>query len=137
MNEINDRLLITILTQIAGQAPALLAYLIGAIVALTLWRRSPGPALLTLIAMVLLLVTTLVQAVLIQVLVRASADAPIRLGWLLSANAFIGSLMRALATGLLLAAVFSGRRGPQGRRNPAPPDVLPVEEDRITQRTRV
>jgi hypothetical protein len=84
------------------------------ILALVCWRRYPGPPALTLVAMGLLLVTTLVQSFLFFYLVRAR----IELGWtdekyssILAANALVGSLIRAVALSALLAAVFIGRKG--------------------------
>lgn len=134
MNETDDTFLFTVLTQLAGQAPVLLAYLVGVILALVFWQRSPVPALLTLIAMVLFLMTTLVQSVLVHYLVRVSADSGMTLGWMLSANAVIGSVLRAMAVGLMLAAVFTGRRSSLHRKpNQA---LLPTEEHHITNRPR-
>jgi hypothetical protein len=109
-----ENLLVSFLGQLAVQAPSLLAYLVGIILALVFWRRCPGPSLLTLLALALLLVTSLVQTFLLLYLFRARADFgwdEARVGWMLSASALVGSVIRAAALGLLLAAVFLGRRG--------------------------
>jgi hypothetical protein len=111
-----ENTIIPFLTQLAGQAPVLLAYLVGMILALVFWRRSPGPCVLTLVATGLLLGTTLVQSFLFLYLIRAREDfgwTEERYRWMLSANALVGSVIRAVAFGLLLAAVFVGRKGVQ------------------------
>jgi hypothetical protein len=115
-----DSLLISLLSQLAGQAPTLLVYFGGMIVALVFLRRYPGPAALTLLAAGLLLVTAVVQSCLSIYLVRARED----LGWtvaqfggIMSATALVGNAIRAVAFALLLTAVFVGRRV-GGRRGP-------------------
>jgi hypothetical protein len=137
-----DNLLLHVLSQLAVQAPALLVYLGGMILALVFLRRSPGPSALTLAATGLLLVTSVAQSLASVYLVRARAD----LGWtdarlsaVLLANGLAGSALRAVAFGLLLAAVFVGRRVGQGsalaealhRTGPASRDA---EEHGITGR---
>jgi hypothetical protein len=66
-----------------------------------------------LIATVSLFVVTIAQSSLAQYFIQARAElgwSAQRLGGVLSAVAFTGSLFRAIGTGLLLAAVFVGRR---------------------------
>jgi hypothetical protein len=118
-----DNLLISVLSQLAVQAPALLVYLVGLILALVLLGRYPGPSAFTLIATGLLLVTAVAQSFLSVYLVRARVDwgwTDARLGATLSASALAGSALRAVAFGLLLAAVFIGRRVSQ-RSGPVEP----------------
>jgi len=108
-----DNFFIQFLTQLLGQAPVLLVYLVGMVLALVFWRRCPRPAMLTLIGMALLLVTTLVQSFLFIYLVWARDDfgwSQERLGWMLSANGLMGSVIRAAAFALVLTAVFMGRK---------------------------
>jgi hypothetical protein len=118
-----DNLLILFLSQLAVQAPALLVYLVGLILALVFLRRYPGPSALTLVAAGLLLLISLAQSFLSVYLVRARADfgwSDARLGAMASANALAGSALRAVAFGLLLTAVFIGRRVKQ-RSGPMEP----------------
>jgi hypothetical protein len=108
-----DNLIIPFLTHLAGQAPVLLVYLVAMILALVCWRRCPGPCALTLVATGLLLVTTLVQSFLFPYLSRARIElgwSNEQYGWVLSANALVGSMIRAAAFSLLLTAVFIGRK---------------------------
>jgi hypothetical protein len=110
-----ETLLLPLLMQLAVQAPVLLTYLIGAIVALILARRAPGPCLLTLAAMVLMLLTALAQGFAQVWLTRARNDlqwGPSQLGTWFSIIAFVGSAIRAVAVSLLLTAVFLGCRSP-------------------------
>jgi hypothetical protein len=68
---------------------------------------------LTLIATAILFLITLVQALLVPYLARARVElgwTDERYGWLMSANALVGIVIRAVAFGLLLVAVFLGRR---------------------------
>jgi hypothetical protein len=112
-----DNLLIPFLSQLAAQAPALLVYLVGLILALVFLGRYPGPAALTLVAAGLLLLTSLAQPLLSLYLFRARAEfgwSDAQLGAMASANALAGSALRAVAFGLLLTAVFIGRRVRQG-----------------------
>ena len=108
-----DNIFIPFLAQLLGQAPVLLVYLAGMVLALVFWRRCPRPAMLTLIGMALFLVTTLVQSFLFIYLVRARDDfgwSHEMLGWIVSASGLIGSVIRAAAFGLMLTAVFIGRK---------------------------
>jgi hypothetical protein len=108
-----DDIFIPFLIQLLGQAPVLLAYLVGLVLALVFYQRCPRPALLTLIALALLLVTTLVQSFLFIYSVRARDDFgwnDEQFGWWLSATGLMGSVIRAAAFGLMLTAVFIGRK---------------------------
>jgi hypothetical protein len=124
--------LIPFLAQLAGQTPILLVYLVGMILALVFWRRCPGPCVLTVVAAGLLFVTTLVQPFLFHYLVRVRAEhgwGDEKLGWLLLVNALFGGVFRAVAFGLLLAAVFIGRKGaPQTRPNRGLQPTEPASE---------
>jgi hypothetical protein len=125
-----------------GQSPVLLVYLVGMILALVFWRRYPGPSLLTLIATVLLLSLTVTQIFVTQYLFYMRADkgwGHEKLAWLLSAVGLTSSILRAAGLGLLLAAVFLGRRGAQRAEpnqplQPTGPALRPSEEQGITSR---
>ncbi|RMF33497.1 MAG: hypothetical protein D6759_06865 [Chloroflexi bacterium] len=111
-------ILVLFLTQLGGQSPLLLAYLVGIVLALVFWRRYPRPCAFTLVAMGLLVLTLLGQTFLgaYFVVYRGAGVGwgAGRVGRVLMVNTLIGSLIRALAFGLLLAAVFVGRE-PAGR----------------------
>jgi hypothetical protein len=105
-----------VLAQLFGQAPLLLVYVVGMVVALSYWPRYPGPARMTLIATAALLAVSVGQAVLVQYVIQSNASglgSP-RLAGMMSIVAIISSLIRAAATGLILAAVFTGRTAPAG-----------------------
>ena len=108
-----ETLIWPLLMQLAVQAPVLLTYLVGAILALMLSRRAPGPSLLTLAATVLLLLTAVAQGSAQVWLTHAHNDLrlePRHVGLWFSIIAFVGSGIRAVAVSLLLTAVFIGRR---------------------------
>ena len=108
----ND-ILFPFLTQLAGQSPVLFVYLVGMVLAVVFWRRYPRPSAFTLTAMGLLILTSIGQTFvnLYFVVYRGIGQdwGPERLRWALTANTLVGSLVRAVAFGLLLAAIFVGR----------------------------
>jgi hypothetical protein len=104
------------LTQLAWQAPVLLVYLAGMILALVFWRRFPVPCLLMLIATVLLLVATLAERFIFNY-IFSSKDV---WGWdhenlavILSAVGLTGNFLHAIGLGLLLTAGLVGRKSTQ------------------------
>jgi hypothetical protein len=121
-----ESIFITYVKQLAAGAPLLLVYLAGMVLALVLWRRSPTASLLCLIGMGLLLVAAVAQPLANLFVIRSMSSqgwGGDRVSMLLSVSAVIGSLVRAVAMGLLVGAVFSGR----GKSKPARAGV-PVEE---------
>jgi len=102
--------------QLLLQVPVLLACVAGIIAALVFWQRYPRPAMLTLISMALLLITTLAQSFLsiyIGMQFRQSQYLSInQVGWLLAVNTIIWGVIRAATFFLLLAAVFKNRKEP-------------------------
>jgi hypothetical protein len=118
-----DNLISSFLTQLASQAPVLFVYLVAMILALVFWRRCPSPCALTLIAAGLLLVTSLMQSLLVLYLGRARMElgwSDEQYRWVLSANAVVWSVIRAVAFSLLVIAVFIGRKSaPQAGPNKA------------------
>jgi hypothetical protein len=105
--------LLFFLSQLPVQAPTLLAYVVGMVLALVFWRRCPRPAKFTFLAMMLLLITALVHSLLLSFFMQGRED----LGWshetlglILLITGLIASLIRAAAFGLILAAVFMGRK---------------------------
>jgi hypothetical protein len=112
-------ILISFLGHLAGLTPVLLAYFIGMMLALVFWRRCPRCSLLVLLATVLLLATTLVQPFLVFYLTQGSGDFGWnveKLGLMLGAIGISANGIRAAAFGLILAAVFIGRKGEQPSR---------------------
>jgi hypothetical protein len=104
------------LSQLLSQSPILLAYLVGVILAVVFRRRCPLPARLTLAAMLLLLLSTLVQLFVFAYLMQARLDRGWSIeqsGWFMAVNGLIGTLIRVAAFGLLLTAVFIGRKRAQ------------------------
>jgi MFS family permease len=90
------------LIRLQVMAPLLLAYLVGMVLALAFWRRCPRPSRLTLLGLGLRLVTALVGTFLALYLLQAGKD--------LSTTQLIENVIAAAAFGLLLAAVFIGRK---------------------------
>jgi hypothetical protein len=128
-NFLADNSFAAFLMQLVAQAPLLLAYLVGFILALALRSRYPGPALLTLIATALLLVISVAQPFVFLYIISARAEWDLdhkHEAWMLSVSTIIGSTIRAASFVLLLAAVFSGRR--RLARPVALPEPLPRAE---------
>jgi len=116
------------LSQLVGQAPMLLAYVVGTILALVFWRRCPLPAKLTLLGLMLLLITSLVQSFLVSYFVQARVNfdwSHQTVGLLMSVTGLVGSLIRAAAFSLILIAVFIGRKTAQVS---SPIEALPLME---------
>jgi low affinity Fe/Cu permease len=106
-----------VFAQLVGQAPLLLVYVVGIVVALSYGPRYRGPATMTLIASAALLAVSVGQAVLVQYVIQSNAGSGTGspgLGGMLSIVAIASSLVRAAATGLIIAAVFTGRTAPAG-----------------------
>lgn len=137
-----DNIFIQFLMQLPVQAPALLAYLVGMVLALVLYQRCPRPATLTFIGTGLLLITTLVQSFLFIYLFRIRDDfgwSHQQVSWMLSASGLFASVVRAAAFGLILTAVFIGRRvgwqpRPGQELEPTGPASMPYDEHGITSR---
>ena len=109
-------IMFNVLAQLVGQAPLLLVYVVGMVVALLYLPRYRGPAMMTLIATGALLAVSIGQAFLVQYVIQSNqlgTGSP-GLAGMLSIVALISSLIRAAATGLIIAAVFTGRTAPAG-----------------------
>lgn len=104
--------LVTILQHLAIQAPFFLVYLIGIVVAVVQVRRHRKAATLALVALVVMLLTGLaagtVQGYLIADL--SGGRSVTATSTLLAVTGWVTALVRAAALGLLIAAVFVGRR---------------------------
>jgi hypothetical protein len=99
------------LTQLLGQSPTLVVYLIGLVLALAFWGRHPTPCLLTFLATALLMLTTVgVTWLQLDWIRGANAGASSRsIAERLQMLAIVSGFVRAGAMGLLIWAVFSGR----------------------------
>jgi len=98
----------------AEQSPILLTYIVALFVAVIFWERDPRSSGLVLIAILVLLVTTIGQMFVFACLVSSNAHAHdaqsfTRFIWMQSAIAFAGSILRAVGIAILLAAVWVGR----------------------------
>jgi uncharacterized membrane protein len=106
-------------TQILGllvtQAPVYLMWLIGIVLAIIYYRRRPAAAMFTLIAMVILLMTSVFGSILNAWLPLAwhTRGLPIgQVGLVQGVLSLTRSLLNAVAFALLLAAIFSRWRQP-------------------------
>jgi hypothetical protein len=110
------------LMQLLAQAPVLLVYLAGLILALVFWRRCPTPCLLVFVATVVLLLLTMIHPFLSGYFIQARTEmgwTHEKLGSIFSAIALTTSCLRAAALGLLLAAAFIHRVSPSLAPNKA------------------
>ncbi len=104
-----------ILQQLPYHLPLLLVSFVGLILSLIFWSRCPGPALLTLIATAILLVTTAVvigaQNYFISARVEyAWTDQKFR--EMSNMVGMIAAVARGLSIGMLVIAVFMARKQP-------------------------
>ena len=101
------------LAQIVGLAPTLLVEMGGMALALIYRRRWPGPCMLLLCGTAVMFIVSLARAFLVPSLVRAQMNQGgnmAQVGMMMSLIGMGGSLLNALGLGLVLAAVFVGRR---------------------------
>lgn len=105
-------IVVQFLTNLAHLAPMLIVYLIGGLTALHFWRRAPKPALVTLLAMLLLAANLAVSAIghvlLPRLLMHNGVEGISTAFFALSA---FNSVASAVGLGMLLYAVFCDRRG--------------------------
>lgn len=97
-----------LMSQLGSQAPAFLVYLIAFVLALVYMRRATMPSILTLVGVGILVVTTIGVAVVQAWLInnRDGASLSSLMGILVVAS----SCIRAIGLGLLVSAIFVGRR---------------------------
>jgi xanthosine utilization system XapX-like protein len=109
-------IIIPALMQLLWQAPVLIVYLIGLILALIFLSRCPTPSVLVLVAIVVLLLMTGIHPFVTQYFFHASNKmgwSHEKLSWILSAIGLTSSFFHAAALGLLIAAAFLQRRVPR------------------------
>jgi hypothetical protein len=89
-----------------------MAWLVGAILSIVYWQRRPKVSRLTLIAIAIFLVESLVSTFLNLYIPFMSQDRGLTIGlvgWYFSLYNIVASLMQAAAWGFVLAAIFSKR----------------------------
>jgi len=102
-----------ILTNLAIQLPVLIAMLVGIIIAIATWKRNPKSSLFALIAIVLFFILRVLGAVmnLLPYMLSRQLDLfPSQIGFFSTVSGVILNILDAGAWGLLLAAIFSGRK---------------------------
>ena len=102
-----------LLQQLAYSGPVIIVYLVGLGLAVTFIRKYPVPAILTLLASIILLGNifgiTFAQVYLVRARLGSSGSMS-SYNTMQSMVSIIGSIMRTVGSALLLAAVFWGRK---------------------------
>jgi O-antigen/teichoic acid export membrane protein len=101
-----------------------LAYVAAGIFAITQWSRYPKPSRLMLIAVSLMVVTSVTSFTLRIVLARSLS--PQDFGSFMLAFSAVSTLLHLLSFGVLVSAVYSGRTGSADSNQPndrMPPDA--------------
>lgn len=104
------------LGHLAPQAPVLLTYVAGLVLAIVYWSRYQRPCAFTLAAVIVLLVTSIGHSLFIDYLFQMRLDQRTetnRFQWLNNVGYFVATFLRASGFGLLLTAVFVGRKEPE------------------------
>jgi hypothetical protein len=104
-------LLVTLLKQLLGESPALLAYLVGFILAIAYRRRWPTPCKLVALGTGLLFITNAGFTVLLAFIMDSWSNQTWNdFGGLVWFFEMISNSLHAVGFVLVLAAVFTGRR---------------------------
>lgn len=102
-----------LIQQLAYAGPVIVVYLVGLVLAVIFIKKYPGPAILTLLATIILLGNIFGIAFAQAYFIRARlglGGSMASYSTMMSVVSIIGSIMRALGSALLLAAVFVGRK---------------------------
>jgi hypothetical protein len=102
-----------LIQQLAYSGPVIVVYLVGLVLAVIFIKKYPVTAILTLLAIIILLGNIFGIALAQGYFIRArleSGGSMASYSTMMSAVSIIGSIMRALGSALLLAAVFVGRK---------------------------
>ena len=106
-----------LLHAVGMQIPVLAACVVGIILAIVFFQRSPAAMIFCMIGLLLLMLTTVGTALAQSALIQSQYEADIisrqSFATMMTAIGIGGNCLRALATALLVAAVFIGR-------NPSP-----------------
>ena len=108
-----SHLIFTMLGSLLLQSPILLVWLAGFILALVDWRRHPRRSLFTVIALAIFLIETLVDTYLnmwLPLLLSERNLEAAQISQLFLIKGMLTSIIGAVAWGLIVAAIFSGRR---------------------------
>jgi len=109
-----------LLQQLMYQAPTFLVYLIALILAVAYMGRATTPSILTLAGVGVLMVTSIGVALAQAAIVDSRHDDgrhPEEFARLMRLTGIAGSCTRAVGLGLLVAAIFVGRRRVFGDRD--------------------
>jgi uncharacterized membrane protein len=99
------------LSMIGGQAPVLIVYLVGAILAIKWWRRYPRPALLVLVGIALHVATSITYtAVHVYLITNRPPGGLQSLSTVFAVMSLTSAVLHASASALLIWAAFAGRR---------------------------
>ena len=112
VNMMNNTQWPMIFSQLAGQAPTLLVYLVGLVLAGVWWRRAPKAALFAMMGCGILLLTTVGTTFGYAYVVNTRGAGPTpatTISQIMFVIAIVGSVLRAAGIALLLAGVFAGR----------------------------
>jgi hypothetical protein len=120
-----------LITMLLGQGPFYVIWLVGLVVALVNWSKCPRPALLTVLALVLMFVASAANVFFWYAITSAGGLGGPDVAFKLSAVNWGFNFVRAVAYGLLFWAVFGWRRAvaPVRRR-----DDWDDEDDRADDR---
>ena len=110
--EPSDTILPTLFSYLV-QFPILLVWLAGFILAIAYWRRHPRASLLTVIALVIFLLESVVNTYLnlwLPLMLSERGIATFQMSQILVVKGIVTSIILAVAWGLLIAAIFGGRQ---------------------------
>jgi hypothetical protein len=107
----------TILTNMAIHIPLYLVWLVGIILALATWNRNPRPSLFALLGIVAMFVFDMISIYMITIPMQLGEKgyAVANIAMVISIANVVLTILKACGWGLLLAAIFVGRK-----RQPAP-----------------
>ena len=127
-----DMALEQFLTQLAYQAPQILVYLVGIVLGLLFVRRFGAAAVLCLIGCGLLIAVAVAAAAAQGMILERRLEEGMphaRISRLLMIVGIISSVLRALGLGMIVSAVFLGRRATKQEGGPDPLGSLPAFPD--------
>ena len=106
-------LILPMLGSLLLQSPILLVWLAGFILAAMYWRRHPRASLFTAIALAIFLVETLVDTYLnmwLPLQLSERGMGAVQISQIYMVKGIVTAIIGAVAWGLIVAAIFSGRR---------------------------
>jgi len=113
MNDFGQMFLQVFLPNLAYQLPVLIVLIVGLIFAIIRWKKHPRTSLLTLIAIVIILIVTILGVIsnsfLPQILYTSNIDYS-TIGIIFSVTSVLFNIMTAVSWVLLLIALFGKRK---------------------------